>query len=379
MLINFVAPAEGNLLYHLVFIAEHGEGDITFMIKTDFESPELSLVNEVTRTNPNNATTINAKIVEEFNLESVTLNYTTNNGTSYKTLNMVAAKNQLYNATIQGQPAGTLVNYTVLARDVSGNSATVDGSYFVKNSANITLELSNLAVDFGQNVTVSGSTPVSATNVTLTYAFLNTTTLNSTYATMLMQNDTLLQNATGGSLLSRTVTTDSSGAFVDECRLGRAGKWFVWAKWNGTETYFDAISNYRNVTVQKIYISLTCNVTSQTVTIGDNLTLVGFVSPPVRNLRVTAKLNAANSTITKSALTNENGTYTIICQPEEMGLWQINANLDGNESISTAYGSTLTFTVNDTFLNQYLLYILGGAGGAAGVGVVLFIRKRREE
>jgi hypothetical protein len=380
MLINFTAPSEGNLLYHLVFIAEHGEGDITFMIKTDFESPELALVDEVRRTNPNNSTTINAKIFEQFNLESVTLNYTTDNGAKYKTLNMVGSKaTQLYNATIPGQPAGTLVNYTVLARDISGNSATVDGSYFVKNSANITLELSDLIVDFGDNITVSGSTPVSGTNVTLIYAFLNTTKLNNTQTALLMRNDTLLQNATGGSVLSRTVTTDSSGSFADEYRLRRAGTWFVWAKWNGTDTYFDATSNYRNVTIRKIYIALTCNVTSKTVTTGDNLTIIGYVSPPVGKLRVTAKISSANSTITKSAITRNNGTYTIICTPEDMGLWQINANIDGNESISTAYGSTIVFTVTDTFLNQYLLYIIGGAGGAAGVGVVLFIRKRREE
>lgn len=189
----------------------------------------------------------------------------------------------------------------------------------------------------------------------------------------------MLQNATGGSVLSRTVTTDASGNFVDECGLRRAGKWFVWAKWNGTETYFEAVSNYRNVTIQKIYIALTCNTTSQTVAIGDNITIIGSVSPPVENLRVTAQLSAANSTLTQTANTNENGTYIITCKPEEMGLWQINANIVGNESISTAYSSTIPFTVTDTFLNQYLIFIICGVGGAAGVGVVMFIRKRREE
>jgi hypothetical protein len=50
-----------------------------------------------------------------------------------------------------------------------------------------------------------------------------------------------------------------------------------------------------------------------------------------------------------------------------------------NASISEAYSNMSTFTVNDTFLNQYLIFIIGGVAGVAGVSVVLFIRKRREE
>jgi hypothetical protein len=38
-----------------------------------------------------------------------------------------------------------------------------------------------------------------------------------------------------------------------------------------------------------------------------------------------------------------------------------------------------TFTVNDTFLNQYMLIIIGGVAGVAGVIVVVIIRRRREE
>ena len=88
---------------------------------------------------------------------------------------------------------------------------------------------------------------------------------------------------------------------------------------------------------------------------------------------------SANETITETALTTENGTYTVEWQPTTMKMWQVYANIIGNASISPAYSNTTTFTVNDTFLNQYLIYIIGGAGGAGGVGAVIFIRKRREE
>ena len=62
-----------------------------------------------------------------------------------------------------------------------------------------------------------------------------------------------------------------------------------------------------------------------------------------------------------------------------MGSWHVFANIPENDSISISFSNTTTFMVTDTFLNQYLLYIIGGGGGVGGVGVVMFIRKRRED
>ena len=127
--------------------------------------------------------------------------------------------------------------------------------------------------------------------------------------------------------------------------------------------------------IQCARIAVTCN-TSQSVTIGDNITVTGTVDPIVENISVTVVFMSANETITETALTTENGTYTVEWQPTTMEMWQVYANIIGNASISPAYSNTTTFRVNDTFLNQYLIYIIGGAGG---VGAVIFIRKRREE
>ena len=62
-----------------------------------------------------------------------------------------------------------------------------------------------------------------------------------------------------------------------------------------------------------------------------------------------------------------------------MGLWQITAQLIETETIAPAYSNSTTFTVTDTFLNQYLMFIVGGAGGGGGIGAFVFIKKRREE
>ncbi len=308
MLINFSASVEGNLLHHLAFIAENGEGTIKFMVKTDFDAPELTLLDQPEKMNPNNETIINTHIDEQFNLQTVTLNYTTDEWATSTASEMVASQNQTYNATIPGQPAGTAVNYTVLACDTSGNSGEILGNYDVKNSANITLDLSNSTVYSGENVTVTGSVPVSETNVTLNYMMLNVSALNTTKLDYDTISDAVSNQTSNNTIMSRVVSVDSLGDFSDEYRLNRTGTWIIWATWNGTETYFDASSDYRNVTVNKVYISVTCNTTSS-VTIGDNITVTGSVYPIAENISVTVLFASANSTGEQTVYTSSNGTW----------------------------------------------------------------------
>jgi hypothetical protein len=380
MLVNFTAPVEGNLLYHLAFIAEHGEGTINFMVKTDFDSPQLTLLDHIEKADPSNETSIAAYIDEQCKLETVTLNYTTDGWGTSAALEMVESQKQTYTGTIPGQPAGTTVNYTVLARDTSGNSAEVMGGYEVKNMANLTLGLSASSVYYGENITVTGSLPVSGTNLTLTYAMLNSSALNATTLASVLANNTLLNETADGNVFSRLVSTDASGNFTDAHSLEPTGTWFVWADWNGSETYFPASSSYLNFTVMKQVPSLTCNVTSKTVTIGENITVIGQAYPKLENLTVTVMFMSGNSTVEEIASTDVNGTYVVSWKPETLGLWQINAQIAEDEARDAAYSNSMACTVNDTFLNQYLFIILGAVGGVAGViAVVFIIRKRRYE
>jgi len=377
MLINFTVPVQGEILYHLGLIAEHGDGTIKFLVKTDFDDPELAIKDEVQKAEPNKDTTIKVNIEEEFNLESVTLNYTKDNGESYSIIDMQADQNQLFNATIPGEPAGTLIDYSIEAKDVSGNVGKHVGSYWVKNSENLTLEASNTVIEYGDPITVTGSTQAGQGNVTLNYQletdFIATTTVNAT------TNSTEQNQTIADTIISRTVSTDASGSFSDSPALEKAGDWLVWATWNGSETYFGTTSKQEKFSILKNYIAVSCNVTSNSVAIGDNITVTGSVEPKVANLTVNLVFIDLNTTTTVRALTDENGTYTTKWKPTTMGLWQVHANLAGNATLGEAYSNVTTFTVTDTFLNQYFIFIVGGGGGAAGVGAFVFIRKRRED
>ena len=137
-------------------------------------------------------------------------------------------------------------------------------------------------------------------------------------------------------IISRTVPTDATGSFSDSPALEKAGDWLVWATWNGSETYFGATSEQEKFTVLKNYIAVSCNVTSNTVAIGDNITVTGLVDPKVANLTVNLVFIDMNTTTTVRALTDENGTYTTKWEPKAMGMWQVHANLVGNDTLGEA-------------------------------------------
>ena len=180
---------------------------------------------------------------------------------------------------------------------------------------------------------VTGSVPVSGANVTVNYALLDSSALNTTTLEYSTANDTLPNQISNDTVVSRLVSADSSGSFSDSCSLNKTGKWIVWATWNGSETYFGASSAYRNVTVNKVYISVTCNASS-TVTIGDNITVTGSVYPVTENLPVTVIFIATNSTVKQTAYTSSNGTYLVRWKPDSMGMWQVHATIAENASIS---------------------------------------------
>lgn len=70
--------------------------------------------------------------------------------------------------------------------------------------------------------------------------------------------------------------------------MNRTGTWLVSEAFKGSETHFEAVSNYRNVNAQPRCIAVTYNMTSQSLTIRDNITAV------------TSIFVSINKTITKS-------------------------------------------------------------------------------
>ena len=90
------------------------------MLKTNFENESLTPLTVPSRVYPNSPTEI-TYTSNNTNLETAQLSYTTDNWNNTNTINMDIS-NQTCNATIPGQPAGSLVQYQINAVDVLENS-----------------------------------------------------------------------------------------------------------------------------------------------------------------------------------------------------------------------------------------------------------------
>lgn len=353
MLINYTYPYEGNVLYHLVLIAEHGNGVLNFMVKTDFEAPKLSIQDPIEAAYSNNQTVITAYVDEHSGLKKVLLNYTGDDWATSTAIEMAASQNQTYVGTIPGQPAGITVKYRVLAFDNAGNSVEVQGVYVVKNPTNITLALSKSVIHYGENITVTGSISHGGATVPLNYTCDDIVT-------------------------PRLLSTNSSGFFTDVYFPNKTGSWAVIVGWAGNETCFGASGVYRNFTVEKTTMSITCNVTKESITIGENITVTGSVYPIVENLNVTLVFTTSNATIEQYAYTNSNGTFTTNFKPNLTGSWRVQTRLNGDDLRCEAYSELKPFRVNDTWINQYGIYIMGAVVAVVAVLVIgFFVRRRR--
>ena len=178
MLINYTSPYAGDTLYHLVLIGEHGAGTIRFMVKTDFKPPTIKIQNPVEKVYTGRETTITANVCDEDSgLETVQLDYTRDNWTTWDSLEMAPRQNQTYVATIPGQLAGSTVKYRIRAYDRIGNIAEIKSQFVVKSQTTTSCSVSEETITIDREATVTGSIEPAIGNVTVMLTF---TTPNGT-------------------------------------------------------------------------------------------------------------------------------------------------------------------------------------------------------
>jgi hypothetical protein len=230
MYMNFTSPKNQTTLYHLVFIGEVGNGTIQFLIKTEFNESSLSPESIPTRVFPgNNATVSYSSTMAE--LESASLTYSTDDWATQNTVNMEIS-NRTCTAAINGQIAGTTVQYTVEAADVLENTLRASGSYVVKYPSTLNFTLGQTETSPGHNVTILGNLTPKAQNLPVTIYFIST---NSTKEIV--------------------CTTLENGSFSGNFKPESTGTWLVYASFNGTSTIYGSETSMVRLTVQEPLLS----------------------------------------------------------------------------------------------------------------------------
>ena len=227
MFLNYTSPNSGKSLYHLVLIGEVGSETIQFLIKTEFGNACLKPLTVPEREHPNNDTIV-AYVSNSTDLESATLQYSTNSWVNSTTIEMEILDNRTCRATIPRQPAGTTVNYRVEANDILKNVLVVEKSYPVKDELVLNLTLTREVVTFGENVTVWGNATPAGRVIPVTVYF----------------------SSVNGSK-QMVCYTEADGTFTASFKLETLGSWEVQARFDGDAFLYEGLSSWLSVEVRE--------------------------------------------------------------------------------------------------------------------------------
>ena len=124
------------------------------------------------------------------------------------------------------------------------------------------------------------------------------------------------------------------------------------------------------------YLS-TLNLTSIPIEprLGDNVTLKGSMDPQAQGVPIIISVSSANETQQIQCYTFENGTFEANFKPDTAGSWFAYAVFNGSSSMIESESLPLTIRVGEPLSTQYAFYILGGAGAATAIGLMLYLRR----
>jgi hypothetical protein len=362
MLINYTSPFKGEMvLYHLVLIGENGEGTVRFMVKTDFEPPEILLKADFDEVQAGNETTIIAEISDQDALRSILLYYTNDSWASSYMVDMSMVSPGVYAGTIPAHPKGSKVEYKVVAVDMAGNSAEASGQYLVKDETEIFLKLSDTVLRPDEKIVVTGRISRGADLVILNFTSDETS-------------------------FSDTVQVDEDGSFRYECKPGSVGTWTVRAIFHGDNSYFEAVSEEKSFKVEKISTALSLELSKSAIDIGGKVEISGRISPALGGKAVEIRLVMPNgSTVKKTVYIKANGNYVLELTPSTVGKWRFQAVFGGDEVYLPSTSRMEELTVNDTlvnmiltFVNRFMMYIATAIGGTVSAVAFIIYWRRRE-
>ncbi len=124
--------------------------------------------------------------------------------------------------------------------------------------------------------------------------------------------------------------------------------------------------------------TLNLSLVGEAVVLGENITVRGHLTHPDVNLPITVYFTSTNESKEIVCHTLANGTFTASFKPETVGTWKAQARFAEDGFRCESVSSQLTIIVEEpSFLVKYRLYIGGGIGAIAVVGVIVYLKKFR--
>ncbi|MFB0557617.1 MAG: hypothetical protein ACETVY_00735 [Candidatus Bathyarchaeia archaeon] len=371
MVIDYEPPLKGELLYHLVLIAEYGSGTLEFVIQADFDQPDIELVDPPTRVEAGEPTEIEVMVEEDSGVDIVSISYSKDGSDVLRRVDVEQLEPGRYSGIIPGVQPGTVVEYVVEVEDVMGNKGEVRGNYKAIGRASLTLHLNDQELMGGEEAEVRGQLLPGGKDISINYTH-------------------------GDEDFNFTVPTGELGIFNHRFKPGSTGEWQVVAQYPGDEDYLPAASEKLNFTVSSKKTELSCNASKDRVELKKRVTLYGEFSIEKEGVTVELTLKAKDQIDKLYAETSPSGNFSVDFAPDLKGVWYIKAKVDGDGLVyEGAESGTVELSVVNPSLTTTILrlpsaiaartgflikppYLYGVVGilGAAGGGIFFLLRRR---
>jgi len=261
---------------------------------------------------------------------TVVIEYKSSSSLSWSILATVTAVDGDYSYTWTPSTAGT---YNLRARwdgddtHFGATSSVVTLTVSSKKRSTLTIHVSPEIVNLGGSVQVygqlTGSSPIAGATITITY------------------------KAPTGATTTHTVTTNSSGHYVDTFTPNKAGLWTVTASWSGNDQYLESSAS---TTFRVRYVlSITLNAAPRIIKVGWSVLLVCNLSSPIEGAKVTIWISGDGSTWDKlvTVTTGVTGYAGHIWVGEKVGVFYFKAVLEATTDYASAESNVVEVEVKE--------------------------------
>jgi len=371
MIIDYTAPAEGEILYHLALIAEYGVGMIEFIVQTDFDPPNVTVLNPPEIVGTLEPTPMEFEVNDETEVTSLEFRYSIDGGEAQRTLNPSTTENGIHLVTFFPVNPGTTVEYSIVAEDKLGNYGETEGSFYAMGASTLEVGFSEEAVIAGEEVEIRGRLNPEGESVTIS-----------------------IRN--GETIIDATLAAGPDGRFSYPFKPTSTGNWTLQAGYHGTEAYHPSVTSPVNLTVSSKQLTITCGVDQETIESGETVTVTGSLDPGEADVTVEVLVTLEEENEKIYTKTDSLGRFTATFQSPAKGEYIVEANVIGdgflyadsesppivltvvNPSITTTLSRIPGMVVEKAapFMKPPLLYGIIGAAGLAGGGIIFYLRRR---
>jgi len=324
MIIDFETPLSGETLYHLAFIAEYGEGEINFIVQTDFDPPEIEIKNSQTAYHERIWPKISAKITDESTIEEVVFSYSVD-GETWTSRSVTYEGDSVYSVTVPPVNPKSTVEYKFSAIDLFDQTNILNKSYEYQPQTDFTPPLLTM-ID----------------SPTLVEENKNTWLIVNIQDESGLEDVSFIYTEDGGITLSESIVyshgNGNYSTMIPPVNPGIIVEYtFTAIDDNNLES--EISGNYTTIGMGNVNI----NLEKTSIFGGDIISLSGILYPVNRSIQVIYTLG--EDIRAYNVTSNGEGHFTHTYSPPLCGNWQVQAEYLGEEYYLYSISEQENFTV----------------------------------